>query len=71
MSAKMEIFLSGLNKFLCLNQSMTFNAPSKIKKKIFEEKCVLIPGPYRLGGGVFFVIFFHRKSMFCNIVFSE
>ena len=55
---------------LCLNQTRTFSAPSKIK--IFGKYCILMPGLKGLGGGGIFCdkILFHRKSTFSQ-VFTE
>ena len=56
------------NNFLCLNQTLTFCAPSKIK--VFGKYCILMSGHHGEGGGGIFCdqILFHRKSRFCQVL---
>ena len=54
--------------FLCLNQTLTFCAPSKIK--VIGKYCILMSGLHGVGGGGIFCfrILFHRKSRFCQVL---
>ena len=54
---------------LCLNQTLTFNAPSRIK--VFGKYCILMPGRLHgvRGGGIFCDhILFHTKSRFRQVL---
>ena len=54
--------------FLCLNQTLTFSAPRKIK--VFGKYCILMPVLQGVGGGGIFgdQFFFHRKSRFRQVL---
>ena len=43
--------------FLCLNQTLTFCAPSQIK--VFGKYCILMPGHHGVGVGVIFATKFY------------